>query len=108
MNIPRDLYNGGVYASIAISIIVTKVQIIIMNIGIRVIGGIWFLSADTIAFDPNRTNKAAPAIPIAFSTDVVTASTGHSPSTRLNIGLSFTIPLKYSPEIVISAIIHPS
>ncbi len=79
-----------------------------MNIGIRVIGGICFLSADTMTFDPTRTNKVAPAIPIAFSTDVVTASVGHSPSTRANTGLSFTIPLKNSPAIVISAIINSS
>ena len=92
MNTPSDVYIAGVNASITISTIVTNVAMMIINIGRRTDGGIIVRSAETNRFAKISTNAAPAAIPIPFSTVVVTASNGQRPNTSPNIGLSFPIP----------------
>jgi len=96
MNTPSAAYIEGEYASIIISTMDTNVAIIMINIGSLTVEGICFLISDTNRLE-NTNTKAVPAdIPIAFSTDVVTARVGQRPSTRPNVGLSRVIPLMNS------------
>ena len=56
-------------------------------------------SAETSPFEHTSTNDAARPMPSAFSSDVVTASVGQSPSTRRNVGLFLKIPDQHASHV---------
>ncbi|MBA7698038.1 hypothetical protein ES703_106712 [subsurface metagenome] len=67
-----------------------------INTGILMIFGTAFLIADTIRFAPRRTKATPTLIPMALSTDVLTASAGQNPRARTKSGLEIIIPLANS------------
>ena len=64
-----------------------------MNAGILTESGIIFLSMEISILDMIRTAVVESPIPIPLVAEVVTASVGHIPSMRTNVGFSFTSPL---------------
>jgi hypothetical protein len=71
---------------------VTKVAIITIKMGILTISGTSFLIDDITIPDATRTKITAPLITIPLSIVTLTASVGHNPKARTNIGLAIIIP----------------
>jgi len=91
--IPNDVLSAGRYACNKNCTIVTKLATITINAGILTLSGITFLSKAIIAFDAVKTTMVVIPIPKPFCNDDVTASVGHIPNIRTNVGFSFIIPL---------------
>ena len=66
--------------------IVTNEATITINAGILTPSGIIFLSNEIIRFDITSTTVEESPIPIPLIADVVTASVGHIPSVKTNVG----------------------
>ena len=92
MNRPRLLWSSKKKPCITRSTMVTNDAMITMYAGMRTFFGIKFLNRETRILLHNSTKVLASPMPIPFSTDVVTASVGQSPSNNRKIGFSFQIP----------------
>ncbi len=51
------------------------------------------LTNEIIKLEPRSTNVAAIPMPMALATDTETASVGHSPKAKTNVGFSLIMPL---------------
>ena len=94
MKMPRLSYKSGRYACIRSCTIVTNVQMITMNAGMRTWSGMNLRSIEIAALEPISTNVAAAPMPRPFSAQVVTASVGHVPSTSRKVGFSVITPFR--------------
>ena len=65
-----------------------------MNAGILTESGMIFLSMEISILDITSTAVVESPMPIPLTAEVVTASVGHMPSIRTNVGFSLTRPLK--------------
>ena len=93
MYIPSEAFSEGRYASKRSCIIVTNEATITMNAGILTLSGITFLSTEIKRLLSARTAAVVSPIPRPFMADVVTASVGHIPRVRTNVGFSLIMPL---------------
>jgi len=71
---------------------VTKVAMTRMNDGILTVLGIAFDASEMTMLEPSRTKVVARPMPRPLIADVVTASTGQSPSSIFVTGFSLTNP----------------
>jgi hypothetical protein len=91
---PKALYKSGTKACITISIIVTKVAIITIKTGMRMILGTILRIDEIITLLNVKTKVKAKPIANPFIAEEVTAKVGHIPKTNTNTGFSFNIPFE--------------